>query len=188
MIYPCRPLLFPFWSSFRGVVIEQVLSASLSGKPSDECLEEVTGVRARDDEIATLKKETRHSPKGSQKEGENRSNRSNRSNFTCLCRWMTFHVILEWFVVSSRFYREEPSLKSVCSKTLRPSFCVARFNSSWSQTMLVAVWPFFDMYNPDMWCSKHSMEFIHWHIYICIIYLYILIHTQRYVCVVCLAI
>ncbi|CAL1147209.1 unnamed protein product [Cladocopium goreaui] len=36
---------------------EEVLSALRSGKPSDQCLEEVTGVRARDDEIATLKKE-----------------------------------------------------------------------------------------------------------------------------------
>eukprot|EP00435_Cladocopium_sp_Y103_P067606 s1130_g30.t1 len=36
---------------------EEVLSALRSGKPSDQCLEEVTGVRARDDEIAMLKKE-----------------------------------------------------------------------------------------------------------------------------------
>jgi len=52
-----------------GSALPQVLSALRSGKPSDQCLEEVTGVRARDDEIATLKKETRLSSMGSQKGG-----------------------------------------------------------------------------------------------------------------------
>ena len=56
----------PFWWASA---LPQVLSALRSGKPSDQCLEEVTGVRARDDEIATLKKETRLSSMGSQKGG-----------------------------------------------------------------------------------------------------------------------